>query len=88
LIAIGGSIQFVRRLRAMLEDLIESLPETRAEPMRHELLVMKKTAARSFQEPEDKVLAGVSDSQGVGGMQEPSHPRNILVSGVNRAGKQ
>ncbi len=66
----GSSIQVARRLRAMLEDLIETLPEERAEPLRLELKVLKKSAERLFQEPEDRALADVSDSQGVGGTQE------------------
>lgn len=67
----GSSIQIARRLRAMLEDLIRSLPEQRAEPLRQELRLLKKSAERLFQEPEDQALADVGDSQGVGGTQEP-----------------
>ena len=66
----GSSIQIARRLRAMLENLIETLPEERAEALRQELKLLKKSAERFFQEPEDRDLADVSDSQGVGGTRE------------------
>jgi uncharacterized membrane protein len=68
----GSSIQVARRLRAMLENLIQTLPEERAGPLRRELQILKRSAERFFQEPEDRVLADVSDSQGVGGTQESS----------------
>jgi uncharacterized membrane protein len=63
----GSSIQVARRLRAMLEDLIWTLPEERAPPLLQELKLLKKSAERYFQEPEDRALADVSDSQGMGG---------------------
>jgi uncharacterized membrane protein len=66
----ASSIQIARRMRAMLEDLIRSLPAERAEPLRQELKVLKNSTQRFFQEPEDRELADVSDSQGVGGTQE------------------
>lgn len=63
----GTSIQVARRLRAMLEDLIENLPEERAAPLRQELKLLERSAARLWPEPEDRALAEVSDSQGMGG---------------------
>jgi uncharacterized membrane protein len=62
----GGSIQIARRLRAMLENLIETLPEQRASLLRQELSLLQRSAERFFPEPEDRALAEVSDSQGVG----------------------
>jgi uncharacterized membrane protein len=70
----GSSIQVARRLRAMLENLIETLPAERAEPLRQELKLLKKSAERFFQEPEDRALADVGDSQGVGGVRGRNHP--------------
>jgi uncharacterized membrane protein len=61
------SIQVARRLRAMLENLIRALPEQRRSVLRRELSLLAKTSERSFPEPEDRALAEVSDSQGVGG---------------------
>jgi uncharacterized membrane protein len=63
------SIQIARRLRAMLENLIQNVPEARAKLLRHELTVLDRSAERFFTEPEDRVLAEVSDFQGVGGKQ-------------------
>jgi uncharacterized membrane protein len=66
----GGSIQIVRRMRAMLEDLIRSLSAERAAMLRQELILLKRTAERFFPEPEDRALANVSDEQGVGATTE------------------
>jgi uncharacterized membrane protein len=67
----GASIQVARRLRAMLEDLVATLPAQRGEPLREELALLKRSTERFFQEPGDRARADVSDSQGVGGTQEP-----------------
>jgi uncharacterized membrane protein len=66
----GASIQIARRLRAMLENLILTLPEARAALLRRELALLQRTSERLFAEPEDRALAGVSDFQGVGGNRE------------------
>jgi uncharacterized membrane protein len=63
----GASIQVVRRLHAMLENLIEVLPPERAKPLLEELALLGRSAKRLFPEPEDRVLANISDSQSVGG---------------------
>jgi uncharacterized membrane protein len=63
----GTSIQIARRLRAMLENLIQTLPEERAPLLREELVRLHRSAERCFTDPEDRALAEVSDSQGVGG---------------------
>jgi uncharacterized membrane protein len=61
------SIQIARRLRLLLENLIEVLPESRAEPLRAELALLKRAVERAFQDPEDQARAETGDSQGVGG---------------------
>jgi uncharacterized membrane protein len=63
----GQSIQVARRLRAMLENLIQTLPETRSVLLRLELELLHRSAERFFFEPEDRSLANVGDFQGVGG---------------------
>jgi uncharacterized membrane protein len=68
----GTSIQVARRLRAMLENLIQGLPERRAGLLRRELALLNRSAERFFAEPEDRALAEVSDLQGVGGKHGPS----------------
>jgi uncharacterized membrane protein len=62
----GTSIQVARRLRAMLENLVEVLPPERAALLRSELVLLQRSAARCFPETEDQALASVSDLQGVG----------------------
>jgi uncharacterized membrane protein len=66
----GESIQILRRLRGMLVNLIETLPEARAARLRQELALLHRAAERFFQEPEDRALAEVGDSLGVGGKDE------------------
>jgi uncharacterized membrane protein len=65
----GQSIQVARRLRAMLENLIQTLPESRGSLLRRELALLERSAQRLFHEPEDRALAEVCDFQGVGGHQ-------------------
>jgi uncharacterized membrane protein len=66
----GSSIQIVRRLRAMLENLIETLPAERIDLLRQELALLQRTADRFFLEPEERVLAATGDSQGMGGTRD------------------
>lgn len=61
-----SSIQIARRLRAMLEDLIKTLPNERATLLVRELGILQRMASHAFQVPEDRALAEVSDLQGVG----------------------
>ena len=72
----GQSIQVVRRLRAMLENLLETLPAERTVLLRQELSILQRTTERYFLEPEDRTLAAASDSQGMGGTSErrEKHP--------------
>jgi uncharacterized membrane protein len=62
----GQSIQIARRLKAMLEDLIRTLPAERTAPLRHELDLLHRSTARFFPDAEDQALAEIGDSQGVG----------------------
>ncbi len=63
----GTSIQIARRLRAMLENLIQTLPLERLQVLRRELDLLNRSAKRFFPETEDQAMAEVSDYQGVGG---------------------
>jgi hypothetical protein len=51
----------------MLENLIQSLIEERAAPLRRELALLHRAAERFFSEPEDRAQAEIGDFQGVGG---------------------
>jgi uncharacterized membrane protein len=65
----GASIQIARRLRALLENLLQTVPEERAALLRTELELLHRSTERCFTDPEDRALADVSDFQGVGGTQ-------------------
>jgi uncharacterized membrane protein len=74
----GASIQIARRLRAMLENLILTLPPSRAALLRRELALLHRTSERHFAEPEDRALAEISDFQGVGGKHEQKSGHNAI----------
>ena len=61
------SIQVQRRLRAMLTELIEVLPERRAPILRKELALLGTSSRRSFPDLDDQELAESGDLQGIGG---------------------
>lgn len=61
------SIQIMRRLRAMLENLIQTLPERRAPMLRLELGLLQASAKRIFVDLYDQSLAETGDLQGMGG---------------------
>ena len=61
------SIQIMRRLRAMLENLIQTLPERRAPMLRLELSLLQASAKRMFVDLYDQSLAETGDLQGMGG---------------------
>jgi len=61
------SIQVVRRLRAMIENVMQSLPEVRRAALRQELALLDRAAEMHHVFPEDLALARIPDSQGLGG---------------------
>jgi uncharacterized membrane protein len=61
------SLQVVRRLRAMGDSLIRTLPESRHSALRQELMLLDRAVERVWRDPEDLALARTSDSQGLGG---------------------
>jgi len=63
----ASSIQIVRRLRAMLENLIQTLPPHRHAELRQQLALLDRTAEGFYKLPEDLALARIADSQGLGG---------------------
>ena len=60
------SVQVVRRLRAMLENLKASLPPDRWPPLELQLQVLHRAIERAFPDLEDQAIAGVADVEGVG----------------------
>ncbi|SAL88701.1 hypothetical protein AWB74_08690 [Caballeronia arvi] len=63
----ASSIQIARRLRAAIENLIQSLPEHRHDALRVELALIDRAIAKNHPFPEDLALARIPDSQGLGG---------------------
>ena len=61
------SIQIMRRLRAMLENLIQTLPRHRAALLQVELNLLVASSTRMFPDLDDQVLAKTADLQGMGG---------------------
>src|SRR5882762_1508573 len=62
------SIQVMRRLRSMLENLIATLPDRRAPVLHRELSLLTSSSRRSFPDSDDQELAEGSDPQGIGGV--------------------
>ncbi|HEX7374649.1 MAG TPA: DUF2254 domain-containing protein [Steroidobacteraceae bacterium] len=62
-----GSMQIVRRQRAMLENLMRTLPPERHQALRTELEVLDRQLEDVYKAPEDLALARVADAQGLGG---------------------
>jgi uncharacterized membrane protein len=61
------NIQIARRLRAMIENLIQTLPKHRHAVLQRELSLLDRDIDKYFVYPEDLALARVGDSQGLGG---------------------
>jgi uncharacterized membrane protein len=61
------SIQIVRRMRAMLENLIKSVPPQRAALLHAELELLSRGVDHDFRDHEDRLRAASADSLGVGG---------------------
>jgi uncharacterized membrane protein len=71
------SVQVMRRLRAMLNNLIETLPERRAPMLRRELSLLGTSSKRNFPDTDDQILAETGDPQGIGGgLVEREHVRS------------
>jgi len=61
------NMQIARRLRAMIDNLIETLPKHRHPALQRELDLLDREIEKYFRYPEDLVLARVGDPQGLGG---------------------
>lgn len=61
------NMQIARRLRAMNENLVLSLPEHRHAALRQELDLLDRMLEKLYVFPEDLALARIPDSQGLGG---------------------
>ena len=62
----ASSVQVMRRMNALLSDLIRSLPENRAPALRRWDARLKALIARSFADVEERAEASKADRQGLG----------------------
>jgi uncharacterized membrane protein len=63
----SNNLQIVRRLRAMIQNLLQTLPEHRQPALHQELSLLDREIERNFTFPEELALAKVPDTQGLGG---------------------
>jgi uncharacterized membrane protein len=63
----AGSVQIMRRMRSMLENLIQTLPPHRHPELSQQLELLDRTIERHYSFPEDLAIARIPDSQGLGG---------------------
>jgi len=63
----AGSIQVVRRMRSMLENLVQTLPPHRHAELRQQLELLDRAIEGHYALPEDRALARIPDPQGLGG---------------------
>ena len=75
----AGNVQVARRLRAMLDNLIASLPPHRHGALEEERRRLERVLEPLYSLPEDLALARIPDSQGLGG----SSGRRALPSSVS-----
>jgi uncharacterized membrane protein len=65
------SVQIMRRMRALISDLISALPTERHPALRHCQERLDSTIARSFEDAEEKLEASIEDRQGLGVSRRP-----------------
>lgn len=63
----AGSIQIMRRMRSMLENLMHTLPPHRHAELQRQLKFLDRTIDGQYAFAEDRMLARIADSQGLGG---------------------
>ena len=63
----SSNLQIVRRMRAMIQNLLQTLPQTRREALLRQLSLLDREVERVFIYPEELALARIADAQGLGG---------------------
>ncbi len=61
------NFQIARRLRAMLDNLMKTLPQSRRPALSLELELLDRTIEKLYPLPEDLAVARIADTQGLGG---------------------
>ncbi|MGH8120480.1 MAG: DUF2254 domain-containing protein [Gammaproteobacteria bacterium] len=77
----AASFQVVRRLRALLENVRDSLPRDRWPPLMAQLQLLDCAVQRSFPDAMDRTLAMIADYQGVGSDEQSPVPLPVDTSG-------
>ena len=62
----AGSVQVMRRMKALMADLIAAAPDDRREALRSRQERLARTIARVFTDRDDQLDASVEDRQGLG----------------------
>ncbi|WP_063786994.1 DUF2254 family protein [Paraburkholderia caribensis] len=75
----AGSMQIDRRLRAMIENLMKTLTVSRHEALRRELELLDAAIMREHMFEEDRALARIPDTQGLGGASECVTPMTSAI---------
>jgi uncharacterized membrane protein len=65
------SLQVMRRMRALVADLIHAVPAERQAPLEYYHERLNSTIARAFAEDADRLTASVEDRQGIGSPRKP-----------------
>ncbi|MBR0799581.1 DUF2254 domain-containing protein [Bradyrhizobium jicamae] len=73
------NMQIVRRLRAMIENLIDTLSKHRRPALHEQLTLLDREVDRWFIYAEDRALALVADTQGLGGASGEKHANSRPV---------
>jgi uncharacterized membrane protein len=63
----SANLQIVRRLRAMIENLVQTLPDHRHGELLLQLELLDRAVKIAFVNPEELALAHIADTQGLGG---------------------
>jgi uncharacterized membrane protein len=80
----ANSPQVTRRLQVMFEQLVPVVPAERSGALQREIALLRRTIDRGFADPDDRILAGVGDLQGLGSRQrsgESGRPGGCLNAG-------
>ncbi|MFD3547101.1 DUF2254 domain-containing protein [Streptomyces sp. NPDC058655] len=67
----SSSVQVCRRLRAMLEGLLDALPAQQHPSVRAQMTLLQQSVERQFADPARRAIAQQPDLQGIGGQDPP-----------------
>ncbi|MFD9305670.1 DUF2254 domain-containing protein [Streptomyces sp. NPDC060048] len=70
----ASSVQICRRLRSLLDGLLDSLPSPQLPAVRAELELLRESIEREFPDPARQAIARCADRQGIGGHDEGPRP--------------